>query len=104
VKTKVVHVSRQKYDVYIGRGKDPISGIEGKWGNPFIIGKDGTRKEVIQKYREWIVKQPELMASLGELKGKRLGCWCGNQACHGDVLVELVDVEIPVQEQPDLFS
>ena len=29
------------------------------------------------------------MASLGELGGKRLGCWCAPLSCHGDVLVKL---------------
>jgi hypothetical protein len=62
-----------------------------RWGNPFVIGRDGTRAEVIRKYKAWVVRQPELMASLHELKGKRLGCWCGGKACHGDVLVELAD-------------
>lgn len=31
--TTVVHCKKQKYDIYIGR--------PGKWGNPFIIGKEG---------------------------------------------------------------
>jgi hypothetical protein len=64
----------------------------GKWGNPFVIGVDGSRKTVIQRYRSWLHRQPELMISLGELKGKRLGCSkeCGPGNCHGDVLVEMV--------------
>lgn len=41
---KVVHCKREPYDVYIGRPS--------KWGNPFVIEKDGTRKEVIEKYKE----------------------------------------------------
>lgn len=61
----VVHNKREKYDVYIGRPS--------KWGNPFTIGKDGTREEVMDKYEDWIPEQPELMASLHELKGKTLG-------------------------------
>jgi len=82
---KVVHCKREPYDVYIGRPS--------KWGNPFSIGigKDGTREEVIEKYREWIQNQPELLAQLSELRGKTLGCWCAPQACHGDVLVELAN-------------
>ena len=43
---KVVHCKKEPYDIYIGRPS--------KWGNPFSIGKDGTREEVIEKYREWI--------------------------------------------------
>jgi hypothetical protein len=79
----VVHCQRDEYDVYIGRPS--------KWGNPFEIGKDGTRDDVIRKFREWVVKQPDLMASLPELEGKRLGCWCSPQRCHGDVLYELAN-------------
>lgn len=66
-----------------------------KWGNPFIIGKDGNRnrEEVIAMYREWIHKpeQAHLIAALPELKGKKLGCWCAPLACRGDVLVAMVE-------------
>jgi len=79
----VVHCKRSAYDVYIGR--------PGKWGNPFAIGRDGTREDVISKYREHVLTQPELMAALPELRGKTLGCWCAPHACHGDVLSELAN-------------
>ena len=81
--TKVVHCKKEKYDVYIGRPS--------KWGNPFEIGKDGTRKEVIEKYRKYVLSNKELMNSLHELEGKTLGCWCKPLACHGDVLLELIE-------------
>ena len=80
---RVVHCKRAKYDVYIGR--------RSKWGNPFSIGKDGGRQEVIGKYEAWVRQQPQLLASLAELRGKVLGCWCAPQACHGEVLVKLVE-------------
>lgn len=80
----VVHCKREKYDVYIGR--------PGKWGNPFVIGRDGTRDEVISKYRAWLEARPEVMEEVvRELKGKVLGCWCAPNACHGDVLSELAN-------------
>ena len=101
MKTKVVHVSKSRYDVYIGRGPDPNTGIDGKWGNPFLIGRDGTRSEVIAKYRTWIVNQPELMASLKELQGKTLGCWCKPLACHGSVLAELADHDDCTENKSD---
>jgi len=31
------------------------------------------------------------MSQLMELDGMVLGCWCRPKACHGDVLVELID-------------
>jgi len=79
--------SPRSYDngVYIGRPS--------KWGNPFSIGIDGTREEVVAKYREWIMEQPDLLNSLPELKGKNLVCWCAPLACHGDVLLELANKE-----------
>ena len=80
---KVVHCKKEKYDVYIGRPS--------KWGNPFEIGVHGNREEVIQMYKDWIIKQPELLMQLNELKGKTLGCWCKPYACHGDVLIELAN-------------
>jgi len=80
--TRVVHCKRDRYDVYIGRPS--------KWGNPYVIGRDGTREQVIAKYRAWVLCRPELVAALGELRGKVLGCWCPPQPCHGDVLVDLI--------------
>lgn len=79
---KVVHHNKEPFDVYIGRGT--------KWGNPFEIGVDGNRQEVIEKYRIWIQTQPELLESLNELSGKILGCWCAPHQCHGDILVEMI--------------
>jgi hypothetical protein len=81
--TRVVHWRREACDVRIDRPSI--------WGNPFRIGPDGTRHQVIQKYRAWILTQPHLLARLPELRGKVLGCWCAPQACHGDVLAELAD-------------
>lgn len=70
--------------VYIGRPS--------KWGNPFVIGRDGRRDEVIAKYREWLLAQSEKVAQAkAELAGKDLVCWCSPEACHGDVLVEVAN-------------
>jgi hypothetical protein len=89
-KTIVVHCKKSAYDVYIGRPS--------KWGNPFSH-KHGTQaqfvvptvQEAIKRYEEWVPQQPELMASLIELKGKVLGCWCKPGPCHGDVLAKLAN-------------
>ena len=59
--------------------------------NPFVIGRDGSRDEVITKYRAWIVRQPALMAALHELRGKNLVCWCTPERCHAEVLIELAN-------------
>jgi hypothetical protein len=82
----VVHCKKKPYDVYIGRGS--------KWGNPFIIGKDGNRDEVISRYEVYIMNNPSLIAALPELIDKTLGCWCKPKACHGDILKIMVEDEI----------
>ena len=81
--TTVVNVRRSKCDVYVGRPTP--------WGNPFKVGPDGTREEVIAKYEAWLRAQPKLMARLPELRGKVIGCWCKPLACHGDVLARFAD-------------
>ena len=64
----------------------------GPWGNPFVIGCDGTREEVIAKHRAWLLSQPELVErARKELKGKTLACCCKPLACHGDVLAEIAN-------------
>lgn len=88
--TTVVHI-RDGYDVYIGRANGRARLKGSIWANPFHIGRDGTREDVIAKYRAWIMEQPALLAQVGTLKGKRLGCFCSPQQCHGDVLTELAE-------------
>lgn len=66
------------------------------WGNPFVIGKDGSREEVVEKYREtllfWLDKWPEKTRyDLDQLRGKDLVCWCAPKACHADVLLEIAN-------------
>jgi len=80
--TKVVNIKKEPCDIKICRPS--------KWGNPYIIGKDGNRAEVIKKYHMWIIHQKELMDSLHELEGKKLGCFCSPLSCHGDVLLYLI--------------
>lgn len=90
----VVHCKRSPYDVYIGRPS--------KWGNPFVLGRDGDRATIIEKYRRWVLQQPELVKDLPKLRGKTLGCWCAPLACHGDVLAELANDPNQGPTQTDL--
>lgn len=73
--------------VYIGRGS--------AWGNPYKIGVTGyTRSEVIYEYRLYAQKRLEQEpAWLMPLVGKDLICYCAPQACHGDVLIEMIKGE-----------
>lgn len=68
--------------IYVGRPT--------KWGNPFIIGRDGTRTEVIERYAHMICTS-DLVTSFEELRGKDLVCWCAPLPCHADVLLKLAN-------------
>ena len=73
----------EEFDVYIGRGS--------LYGNPFVIGEDGDRNQVIRKYRVYLWNRIRLgktsISDVLSLEGKRLGCFCSPKPCHGDVLV-----------------
>lgn len=90
--TSIVNINFTKeYDIYIGRNS--------KWGNPFIIGKHGSREEVIELYRQYVLGNPELRNSIPELKGKVLGCFCKPAPCHGDILAKLANGELPMYKK-----
>ena len=78
---------RQDEGIYIGRPS--------VWGNPFEIGREGTRDQVIAKYEAWAKSNPDLVAKAKlELRGKNLVCWCSPLPCHGDVLLRIAnDIE-----------
>ena len=75
--------------VYIGR--KTRSGLpESKWHNPFRMKTEAERGRVIDQFRQYITNQHTLLADLPELSGKILVCYCSPKACHGHVLVELL--------------
>jgi len=64
------------------------------FANPYKIGKDGTREQVLLKYKNYIIdklKNKDLVIELISLQGKNLGCWCCPEMCHGNILLELID-------------
>jgi hypothetical protein len=71
--------------VYVGRPT--------KWANPFKIGRNGTRAQVIRMYEEWLATmRPDLVEDArAELRGKTLACWCAPLPCHADVLARIAN-------------
>ena len=87
LKTKVVSMKNTRnFDVRIDRAT--------KWGNPFIIGKHGTRNEVIDKYRRYLKNEIKKgkFSDIWKLHGKTLGCWCDPLPCHGHVLAKYAKI------------
>jgi hypothetical protein len=84
--------------VYIGDRlkRRPWDLQESKWKNPYKIGRDGTREEVIVKFERYL-HESGLINDIHELRWKYLACWCKPQACHGDVLLRLANVREEVR-------
>ena len=88
-------------NIYIGRSgivfinKERYPKKSSPFCNIFKIGKDGSRKEVISKYKNYILNKLENNQKLKEelflMKNKNLGCWCHPEPCHGDVLLEIIN-------------
>lgn len=87
---RVVHCKKEPYDIYIGRANKDLP--QSKWHNPFPLQNEEQREEVLLRYKEYLMDNPELLNSLHELKGKVLGCWCHPRCCHGDVLVRMANI------------
>lgn len=96
--TNVINIKHQKTwrqdgVEYIGRGSI--------FGNPYMIGKDGTRDIVIKKYTEWFYEKIQELSfhkSVLNLKDKTLGCYCrpsdgfqGQLLCHGQIIAAYLD-------------
>lgn len=70
--------------VYIGRGSP--------WGNPFVIGQDGSRDDVCNKYEKMVKNNPKLRERIKDkLRGKNLVCFCKPARCHGDYLLAVAN-------------
>ena len=74
-----------------------------KWGNPFKLGVDGSRDEVIDRYRADLWRRIQAgeisLEELAELNGCWLACWCEPLPCHGDVLAKAAEWASRVLEE-----
>jgi hypothetical protein len=62
-----------------------------EFGNEFIIGRHGTRADVISRFeraeRQRLANDPVRRDKVKHMFGHRLFCWCAPKPCHGDVYV-----------------
>ncbi len=81
---RIVNKYKEKYTHYIGRGSI--------FGNPFRIGKDGNRTEVIEQYAHYL-SRPEAMIIVDRIydlpEDAILGCYCHPKACHGEIIIKI---------------
>jgi len=97
MQTTVVNIKTHKYDVYIGRADN---NRDGYFGNPFSISENGGREKSIELYREYFYKRlridPVFAIQIELLRGKKLGCFCKPEKCHGDIIVDYLDNHMKV--------
>jgi len=101
--------------VYVGRAMQTGNARlqEGSvLGNPFRVGQDGTRTEVIEKFRRWLwvccknensKVRKELMRLVEKHKrGENivLVCWCHPAPCHADVIKRAIEYFADPESKP----
>jgi hypothetical protein len=88
--------------VYIGRLLPRYGLVGSKWHNPYWVGRDGTREEVIARYERHL-HDSGLIDAVRELRGRDLVCWCALEPCHGDLLLRLANAaesRLPLTSHP----
>lgn len=72
-------------------------GRPSKYGNPFCIGNDGTRDDVIRKFKDMVVSDANMIRSIiYDLRGKDLVCFCSPLRCHADILLKIANARLRV--------
>ena len=79
------------------------------FGNPFIIGKDGNRDEVIDKYKKYFLNRikedlhfrfcVKQLIDYAEDNDLVLGCWCYPKKCHGDIIKEFIERQTRIKKE-----
>lgn len=102
----IVNRSCTDIGVYIGRPSI--------FGNPFEIGKDGTRSEVIEKYEVYFCeklendllfkKEFDKLVEMSKNGTLCLSCWCVPQRCHGEIIKKYIEYELNDQIFKSIFK
>ncbi len=87
--------------IYIGRYNKYANLNKSILANPFKITDTLTREESIAKYKNWLLRNIEAKTAVYDYLKKiqkasqsrdiLLGCWCKPEACHGDVIKEILE-------------
>lgn len=96
--TLVNRHTHPNFNIYIGRGTP--------FGNPYIIGQNGTRDQVIALYKIYFYQKlshdPAFAAQVESLRGKILSCSCSPKKCHGDIIIEYLENTEPTRKETPL--
>ena len=92
--------------VLVVNRKDEIRGVSimrpSMFGNPFKVGRDGSREQVIAKFKPYLWNRVrvdrDFFLAIEHLRGKIL--MCKPLACHGDVIVDYLDWSLLTDFRP----
>jgi hypothetical protein len=92
-----------KKNIYIGRkgivfiNKERYPKENSIFCNPYKINDVTDRTQVILKYKIYLLEKIKddkvFRKEFYKLKNKKLGCWCKPEACHGDVIIEILNTD-----------
>lgn len=87
--TKVVNLRTYKGTDYV------LCDRRSPFGNPYKIGEDGDRAEVIEKFNHYFFGRLRLdrlfRMQVYDLKDQKLGCWCNPLPCHCHTIKHFLD-------------
>lgn len=77
------------WHLYIGRHNHYVGVTGSKWRNPYSVKKYGLKKS-LQMYEKYILETMTKKDFKELKKYSELGCWCKPNACHGDILLKIL--------------
>jgi hypothetical protein len=91
---------------YPGKAMKAYIGRPSPLGNPYKIGEDGSREQVIKRYDQWLRKNAKrtgrvqkllkaMRKKLDEGHDLELECWCAPLPCHGDIIKAYLEQSVP---------
>ena len=97
MKTTIVNLNEEAYDVYAGRGKKgkvpQNPGDYGWLGNPYSKEKFG--EQAVPMFKDYFYnrlrRDEKFLLEVLKCRGKKLGCFCGHEGCHAQIVADFLN-------------
>jgi len=101
METKVVHVSREPYDYYIGHKRPNIATADSPFCKPWSMGGQGREYAIISFAVYWFSPPQAPLRKLARdlLAGKILACWCAPLWCHGHIIAGYLNWKVKLESE-----
>ena len=105
-RTRLVDIFTSPYEAYIGGphdGSDPRElepGQLGFLGNPFTPGSLEDRLARFEDYfKQRMADDQRFRLAVLSLYGRRLGCFCEDERCHGEIIADWLEAHYPLYQR-----